>query len=65
MHGTVLGLLTVLAAGLPSAFAAYYSHKSVRQLKTGNDKTVGEMLTEVHSKESVQAVEFQTHREGL
>jgi len=70
LHGSVLGLLTVLFAGLPSAAAAYYSYRASRntvdvkqQLVTGNDKTVGEMLTEVHGKESEQTTPFDTHRE--
>lgn len=68
MHGTLLGLFTVLAAGVPSAAAAYFSYRANRnvgvvktQLVTGNDKTVGEMLTEVHGKESLQDTNFDTH----
>lgn len=63
MNGTWLGLLTVLAAGIPSCVAAYYGHKNGQQLRTGNDKTVGEMVTEVHGKDSMQATEFDTHRQ--
>lgn len=33
------------------------------QLETGNQKTVGEMLTEVHGKESVQDTDFETHND--
>lgn len=62
MQGTILGLVTVLAAGIPSAVAAYFGYKNGRQLRTGNDKTVGEMLTEVHGKESLQDTTFETHR---
>lgn len=70
MQGTLLGLFTVLAAGVPSAAAAYWSYRANRnvgvvktQLVTGNDKTVGEMVTEVHGKESAQATVFETHGE--
>lgn len=70
MNGSVLGILTVLAAGTPSAVAAYWSYRANRsvssvkhELVTGNDKTVGEMLTEVHGKESVQSTTFETHGE--
>lgn len=62
MSGSILGLLTVLAAGIPSCVAAYYGHKNAVQLRTGNDKTVGAMLTEVHGKESMQDTDFETHR---
>lgn len=70
MQGTWLGLATVLGAAVPSAFAAYFSYRAQRlgksnaaQLVTGNDKTVGEMVTEVHGKESMQDTSFETHRE--
>lgn len=52
MQGSVIGLLTVLAAGLPACIAAYFGYKTRTQLKTGNEKTVGEMVTEVHDKEA-------------
>lgn len=70
MGGTWLGLATVIAAGTPGAFAAYWGYRSSRgntairnELVTGNDKTVGEMVTEVHGKESAQQTEFDTHRQ--
>lgn len=60
----------MLAASVPSAFAAFFSYRAQRlgksnaqQLVTGNDKTVGEMLTEVHGKESLQDTDFDTHPE--
>ena len=69
MEGTWLGLATVLAASIPASIAAFYSYRSARiaaenrkQLVTGNEKTVGEMVTEVHGKESERATDFQTHR---
>lgn len=62
MNGSIIGLLTVIAAGFPSMVAAYFGYKNRQELKTGNDKTVGEMLTEVHGKESMQATGFETHR---
>jgi hypothetical protein len=68
VQGTWLGLLTVIAAGAPATLAAYWSHRGAkiskengRQLVTGNDKTVGEMVTEVHGKESQQNTDFNTH----
>lgn len=68
MQGTWLGLATVIAAGVPGVLAAWWSRRSARsssevgrQLVTGNDKTVGEMVTEVHGKESEQATSFETH----
>lgn len=71
MAGTWLGLATVLAAAVPSALAAIFSYRAqrlsranARQLVTGNDKTVGEMLAEVHGKESQQDTDFETHRPG-
>ena len=69
MQNGLVSILTVLAAGVPAAVAAYWSYRANRntvavktQLVTGNDKTVGEMVTEVHGKESVQATGFDTHR---
>lgn len=71
MNGNLLGLLTAIAAGLPSVaafFAARGSRRSAddvrKQLVTGNNKTVGEMVTEVHGKESLQDTDFDTHVEG-
>lgn len=71
MQGTWLGLATVLGASIPAALAAFFSYRAQRlgkqnaaQLVTGNDKTVGEMVTEVHGKESQQATTFETHHEG-
>lgn len=68
MNGSVLGILTVLAAGTPSAVAAYWSYRANRgvgavrqELVTGNGKTVGKMVAETHAKESVQATAFETH----
>lgn len=61
MHGSLLGLLTVLAAGLPSCVAAYYGHRNSAQLRTGNNKTVGEMVTEVHGADSIQSTAYNTH----
>ncbi len=70
MQGTWLGLATVLGAAVPSALAAFFSYRATKigkenaqQLVTGNDKTVGEMVTEVHGKESAQDTDFNTHRE--
>lgn len=72
MTGTWLGLLTVIAAGFPSAVAAFFGWRSAKgasairhELVTGNDKTVGEMVTEVHGKESEQSTAFETHREDI
>lgn len=62
MHGSIIGLLTVIAAGFPSCVAAWFGYKNGRQLKTDNDKTVGQMLSEVHGKESVQNTDFETHQ---
>jgi hypothetical protein len=62
VQGSILGIVTVLAAGVPSAVAAYFGYRNGRALRTGNEKTVGEMVTEVHGKDSVQRTEFETHR---
>lgn len=55
-------------SGVPSAVAAivaaYFSRSNSRQLKTGNDKTVGEMVTDVHGEASHQATGYDTHRES-
>jgi hypothetical protein len=68
VHGAV-PVFVALAYSIPSAFAAYFSWRGSRDssrtrqdLVTGNDKTVGEMVTEVHGKESDQGTGFQTHR---
>lgn len=69
MAGTWLGLATVISASVPAALAAFFSYRSAKigkgvssQLTTGNDKTVGEMVTEVHGHDSAQETPFDTHR---
>jgi len=70
VQGTWLGLATVVAAGVPGVFATYWSRRSSKQvdsvkadLVTGNDKTVGDMVTEVHGAASNEATTFETHGE--
>lgn len=57
-----LASIAALIAAIPAIIAAWYGRTTKVQLKTGNDKTVGEMVTEVHGKESQQSTEFETHR---
>lgn len=68
MEATWLNFAVVLASGVPAAVAAYFGYRSAQQgrkikqqLVTGNDKTVGEMVTEVHGKESAQETGYETH----
>jgi hypothetical protein len=65
----LLELLTVIAAGLPGIVAAWFGYLATKgagaikhELVTGNDKTVGEMVTEAHGKLSEQDTDFMTHR---
>lgn len=59
--------LALIAAvpGIIAAFAAFksakFSQSNSRALVTGNDKTVGEMVTEVHGAVSEEATTFPTH----
>jgi hypothetical protein len=68
VHGTV-AVLVALAYSVPSAVGAFFAYRASnragavkQELVTGNDKTVGEMVTEVHGKESQQDTDFETHR---
>jgi biopolymer transport protein ExbB/TolQ len=46
---------------VPGLLAAYYAYRATKALKTGNDKSVGEMVTEVHGVSSEEATPFRTH----
>lgn len=50
-----------LVTGLPAIIAAYYGHKNAHSLRTGNDKTVGSMVTDVHGEASKQKTGYDTH----
>lgn len=46
-------IFAILAAGIPSALAAYFGYKNSQQLRTKNGKTVGEMVSDVHDSPSI------------
>lgn len=54
-------VVLALIAAVPAIIAAVFAGLTKRELKTGNGKTVGEMVTEVHGKESTAATTFDAH----
>ncbi len=60
-HITWAGVAFTLVVSLPAIIAAYYGARNARSLKTGNAKTVGTMVTEVHGVTSEEATPFLTH----
>lgn len=50
-----------LIVAAPGLIAAWFGAKNARALKTGNEKSVGQMLTEVHGQESEQSTPYETH----
>jgi hypothetical protein len=57
-----------LVAALPACVSAFYGRRSSvaaraasRKLTTGNEKTVGAMVTEIHGEASRQGTEYDTH----
>lgn len=57
-------ILAAVIISAPSLVTAWYGRQNHRSLKTGNDKSVGDMVTEIHGKESTQGTEFSTHAES-
>lgn len=62
------GVAIAAIGAIPStiaAIAAIVGSRGTRSIKhelvTGNNKTVGEMVTEVHGKDSLQNTDFETH----
>ena len=60
-QAVTLSIGLALIAAIPGIIAAYYSHANRRQLVTGNDKTVGEMVTDVHGAASIEQTSYDTH----
>ncbi len=60
-HVTWAGVALALVTTLPAILAAVVGLLNRKQLKTGNNKTVGEMVTDVHGEASVQSTQFDTH----
>jgi hypothetical protein len=58
------GVIAALVITIPSIIAATFGFRNARSLKTGNEKTVGEMVTEVHGSESNQGTTYDTHGEA-
>jgi hypothetical protein len=56
-------IVAAVIISAPGMIAAWYGRDNKRSLKTGNDKTVGAMVTEVHGKESLEETEYQQHDE--
>lgn len=54
-------VLALLILSVPGIIAAVASLRNGQKLKTGNDKTVGEMVTEGHAKLSDEATPYTTH----
>ena len=54
-------VIVAIVTGLPAIIGAVAALRNGGQLKTGNEKTVGEMVTEVHGEASAQATPYQTH----
>lgn len=50
-----------LIAALPGIIAAFYGHRNAASLRTANQKTVGQMVEEVHGAASEEATSFPTH----
>lgn len=55
-------VFALLIISIPGIIAAVASLRNGRELKTGNDKTVGEMVAEGHAKLSDEETAFTTHR---
>lgn len=51
-----------IIAAIAAVRAARDARSNARSLVTGNEKTVGEMVTEVHGATSEEATTFGTHR---
>lgn len=50
-----------LIAAIPAIVAAFYGRGSKAALKTGNDKTVGEMVTEAHGVLAINGESYEQH----
>ena len=61
-HITWAGVIYTLIITVPAIISAYAGLRNRRALKTGNDKTPGEMITELHGEASKQQTEYDTHR---
>lgn len=61
-HVTWAQVAYTLVITIPAIVAAYYGRRNASALVTGNDKKVGEMVTEIHGKESAQDTAFETHK---
>lgn len=53
--------LSGIPAAVASITAAYYGRQNRSSLKTGNEKSVGDMVTEIHGQDSQQSTPYDTH----
>lgn len=54
-------VLIVFIPTIPGILAAYYGRHNAKYIETGNNKTLGKMVAEVHGEASTEATAYKTH----